>query len=115
MSVPLQITFKNMDPSEAVEAAIRERAGRLERFFDGITHCHVVVEAPHRSGQPGKVFRVGITMSVPPRQTIVASTKANDYSHEDVYVALRDAFDAATRRLEEHARQLREPRSPAPA
>ena len=54
MQIPLQISFRNMDPSPAVEARIREKAAKLERFHDRIIGCTVVVEAPHRSQNQGK-------------------------------------------------------------
>ncbi|MGB1547306.1 MAG: HPF/RaiA family ribosome-associated protein, partial [Alphaproteobacteria bacterium] len=58
METPLQISFRNMDPSEAVEANVREKAEKLERFFDRITSCRVVIEAPHRHHHKGKLYNV---------------------------------------------------------
>ncbi|MFO7580262.1 MAG: HPF/RaiA family ribosome-associated protein [Nitrosomonas halophila] len=48
MQIPLEITFRNMDPSAAVEARLREKAEKLERFHDHIMSCRIVVEAPQR-------------------------------------------------------------------
>ena len=55
MPIPLQISFRNMDPSPAVEARIRKKAEKLERFHDRIIGCTVVVEAPHRHHHKGKL------------------------------------------------------------
>jgi ribosomal subunit interface protein len=107
MRLPLQITFRGMDPSPAVEAAIRERAERLDRFFGRIMSCHVVVEAPHRHSRKGKLYSVRIDMKVPRGEIAVSRNGPKDHAHEDVYVAIRDAFDAARRRLEDHARTAR--------
>jgi len=107
MQVPLQISFQGMDPSEAVEARIREKATKLEHYFERITSCRVVVEAPHRSGRKGKLYQVRIDLVVPGREIVVNRAGPKDHAHEDVYVAIRDAFNALTRQLEDHARKAR--------
>jgi ribosomal subunit interface protein len=104
MNLPLQITFRGLDPSPALEAAVREHAARLERFSDDITRCHVLVEAPHRRHHQGNLFRLRIDLTVPGREIVVGRDPAERQAHEDPYVAIRDAFDAATRQLEDHAR-----------
>ncbi|MEX2631984.1 MAG: HPF/RaiA family ribosome-associated protein [Tistlia sp.] len=107
MQTLLQIAFHGMDPSPAVEARIRERVARLERLFDRLVSCRVVVEAPHRHGRQGKLYRVKVLIGVPGHDIEVAHNKPLDHAHEDVYVAIRDAFDAAGRRLEDYARRIR--------
>lgn len=108
MQLPLQITFKGMDPSPAVEARIREEAEKLDRLHGRLMRCHVVVEAPHRHQHKGKIFRVALDITVPPRKEIVVGQeRRQDHAHEDVYVVIRDAFEAAARRLEDHARRGR--------
>jgi ribosomal subunit interface protein len=106
MAVPLQITFKNMDPSPALEARIRQKAEALERFAREIVSCHVTIEAPHRHHHQGKLYRARIEILVPKGDIVVTREGALDHAHEDVYVALRDAFDAATRQIEDHVRRL---------
>jgi ribosomal subunit interface protein len=107
MQIPLQISFRNMDPSPAVEARIREKAAKLERFHDRIIGCTVVVEAPHRYHHKGKLYTVRIDISVPGKNVVVDRAKPINHAHEDVYVAVRDAFDAAVRRLEDQTRKMR--------
>lgn len=107
MQTPLKIAFHGMDPSPAIEARIRERATRLERLFERVVSCRVVVEAPHRHGHQGKLYRVKVLIGVPGHDIEVAHNKPLDHAHEDVYVAIRDAFDAAGRRLEDYARRIR--------
>ena len=102
MQIPLQITVRDMEHSEALEARIRSKAQKLEEFFAHIVSCHVVVEMPHRHHQQGKQFNVRIDIGVP-GNTIVL----NRHQAEDVYVALRDAFDAAKRQLQEYSRVMR--------
>lgn len=107
MQVPLQIAFLNMSRSEAVEAEVRKRAARLERFFDHMTGCRVVIEAPHRHHRHGKLYDVRIDISVPGTELVVNRSGPKNQAHEDVYVALRDAFEAATRQLQDYVRVMR--------
>lgn len=47
MEPPIQITYRNMEPSDAVTARIESEAAKLDTFFERITSCRVIVEAPH--------------------------------------------------------------------
>jgi len=105
MKTDLQVSFRNMDRSDAVEAAVREAAGKLERFHDRITGCHVLIEAPHRRHQQGKLYHVRVDVLVPGGEVVVNRDPPEHHAHEDVYVAIRDAFDAARRRLEDYVRR----------
>ena len=107
MQIPLEVTFHNMDHSDAVDANVRERAAKLERYFDRIIGCRVVVEAPHKHSRKGKIFEVRIDVSVPGKEIVVNRNGHNNHAHEDVYVAIRDAFNAMGRQLEDHARKSR--------
>jgi ribosomal subunit interface protein len=107
METPLQISFRDMDPSPSIEARIREKAAKLERFFDRITSCRVVVEARNRHQRSGRLYIVRIDLRVPGAELVAGHGRPRDHAHEDVYVAIRDAFDAAGRQLEDHARRFR--------
>ena len=107
MQVPLQVSFRNMPPSPAVEADIREKAAKLEEFYDRITSIRVVVETPHRQHRQGKLFHVRIDVRVPGRELVVRREPAEHHAHEDVHVAVRDGFDAAKRQLEDYVRETR--------
>ncbi|MEN9776019.1 MAG: hypothetical protein RL322_3089 [Pseudomonadota bacterium] len=102
MRTSLQINFRGMDVSPALEQLIREKTAKLEQFHPNVTGCRVVVDKPHHHKAQGEHFIVTIDLSVPG-----ASIVANHAHHEDVNVALRDAFQAARRQLEEHARKFR--------
>lgn len=102
MQIPLKITIRDVPHSEALEAHIREKAQKLEKFSDHIVSCRVVVEVPHKHSKQGKQFLVRLDIGVPRNEIVI-----NRDHHEDVYVALRDAFDAARRQLEEHIRRMR--------
>jgi ribosomal subunit interface protein len=99
MTAPVQITYRTFPPSEAIEARVHERAARLLRIQPRITGIHVVVEATNRHGRKGHLFHVRIDATMP-RGEVVINREAHDKrAHEDVYVAIRDAFNAAERRL----------------
>jgi len=101
MQTPLQITFQNVDHSDALETHIREKTAKLEQVFSGLIGCRVVVEQPGKHHQQGNPFNIRIDMTAPGKEIVV-----DRQENEDVYVAVRDAFDAATRQLEDYARQL---------
>jgi ribosomal subunit interface protein len=106
MHVEPQISFHGMDQSPAIEQRALERIERLERFHDRIVSCQVKIEAPHRHGHHGKIYRVSIDVHVPGTAIAVSNAHELNHAHEDVYVALRDSFDAAERRLEDIARRM---------
>lgn len=107
MKLPLQISFRNMEPSESIEAKIHERAAKLDLVYDQIMSCRVMVEAQHRHHHQGNLYHVRIDMTVPGEELAVSHDPGMDHAHEDVYVAIRDAFDAARRRLEDFSRHQR--------
>lgn len=102
MQIPLQITIRDVEHSGALETHIRGKVEKLEEFFKHITSCRVVVEVPHKHHHQGKQFNVRIDIGVPGSEIVV-----NHDHDEDIYVALRDAFDAAKRRLEDYACKIR--------
>ena len=99
MNHPLQIVFHGMDHSDAVEAKIREKAEVLDRYSDRITKCRVVFDQPHQHQHQGSLFSVRIELSVPGAPIIVTKEHRGDPAHEDAYIAIRDAFEAAKRQL----------------
>lgn len=104
MQIPLQITFQNMEPSDAVEANVRKKADELERFAEHITRCRVIVEAPHKHQHKGNIYGVKIDITLPGDEIIVSRHPEQNHAHEDIYVAIRDAFNAARRQLEDYLR-----------
>ncbi len=106
MQVPLQITFRGVDHSDSIEAIIRERAARLERFHHHIIRCHVTVDQPHRHRSQGRPFSVHIDITTP-GGTVALTRDPSDRDHEQFSVVVRDAFDAVARQLEEEARRRR--------
>ncbi len=102
MRIPLQITLHGIEHSDALYNAIREKAAKLDRYYDRIMSCRVVLELAGRHKRHGKQFTVRLDLKVPGGE--IAVTHEHD---EDLQIALRDAFDAARRRLEDYARGQR--------
>lgn len=102
MQIPLQITIRDMEHSEALETLVREKASKLDEFFKHIMSCRVVVEMPHKHHHQGKQFNVRIDIGVPGKEIVVNRDHA-----EDIHVALRDSFNAAKRQLEDYAQKIR--------
>lgn len=107
MQIPLHIDFQNMDPSEFVEKRITERVARLEHHALHITGCHVTVEAPHHHHHKGNEYRIRIVLHVPGHEVVVSREPGTAGAHTDVYVAIRDAFDAAERQLRDRTARVR--------
>jgi len=107
MQLPLQITFRNIPHSEAVETRIREKVAKLEQVYGRITSCKVVLEAPHSHKHKGKIYEVHIDITVPEGEVVVSHNSNDKHQHEDAYVAIRDAFNAARRQLASFNRKQR--------
>jgi len=107
METPVTIAFQNLDRSEWIEQDVRGYVAKLEEFYDRITSCHVVVEAPHRHHKHGNLYRVRVVLSVPHRELVVDRDRGDQAEHVDLHVAIRDAFKALRRQLEDYVRELR--------
>ena len=101
MQIPLEISFENAEPSEAVRTAIEHEVARLEKYRHHITGCRVAVVAPSTKHRHGAVYRINIWVTVPPHDNIVVNHQpSDDQSHVHVEVAIKNAFAAARRQIE---------------
>jgi len=98
MIIPLRIVFLHTAPSDAVEAEIRKRARKLDEFCNHVMHCKVTVDAFAKHQQQGRPYAVRIDITVPGTEIVINRR----HRHEDVYVAIRDAFEAAYRKLQDY-------------
>lgn len=100
---PVQIQFLDMPRSDAVEAKIQQRVQRLARYSGDIQKCQVWVESPHGHHRKGDLYGVRIRLTVPGEEIAIDSQP----TEEDVYVAIRNGFDAARRELQDYERRRR--------
>lgn len=94
-----QVVFRGIDHSPAVEEAVHKRVEKLARFSDEIQSLRVTLEAPHNNHHKGKVYHVGVEALIPNHDIVVTHEQHDKHEHEDIYVAIRDAFNAVERRL----------------
>ena len=103
MQRPLKIISRDFPLSEGFEAEIRRKAESLETFYPRLSGCEVTVSAPvikhHRHGGP---FKLEIRLTVPGKELEV-----DRQPEEELSLAIREAFDAARRQLEDYAREQR--------
>ncbi|HBK04765.1 MAG TPA: 30S ribosomal protein S30 [Acetobacteraceae bacterium] len=107
MQEPLRISFRNLDSSPVIEDEIRKRVADLERFFDRITACSVVVEVHNRHQRQGNLYHIRIDLIVPGREIVVRREPPEHQANEDLHVAIHNAFDSARRQLQDYARVMR--------
>ena len=107
MQFPLQIDFRNMDRSEALERAIEERLEKLDRFAPDVVRCKVTIESPHRHHEKGNLYHVRVDLHVPGAEIVINRDPGQDHAHEDPFVAVRDAVNAAARKLQDYVRVRR--------
>jgi cold shock CspA family protein len=107
MTFPRQITFRDLEPSPAVEQLVHHWIDKLAQVYPRIERCDVLIERPHQHQHQGQRFHVRVSLAVPGPDVVVSRDHALDGAHEDLHVAVRDAFRAARRQLEDHARRQR--------
>jgi len=72
MQLPVQITFRNMDRTDALEAFVREKATQLDLYYDRIMRCRVIVALPHQHHRLGNLYHVRIDLTVPGGELAIA-------------------------------------------
>jgi ribosomal subunit interface protein len=99
MTNEFQVVFHNIDQSDAIIDTVNKRISKLERFCDQIITGRVVLDSPHNNHHKGKVYSVGLVIHTPHKEVRVNQEQHDNHAHEDLYVAIRDAFNAAERQL----------------
>ncbi|HWC62191.1 MAG TPA: HPF/RaiA family ribosome-associated protein [Rhizomicrobium sp.] len=111
MDIPLELAFHNMPPSQALASAVRREAAGLERFYDHIIGCRVVIEMPHKSHRMGQnAPDVHVLVRVPGREIVISRELAHGRDRKsatNAYAVLREAFRAVEGRLKDYRRQQR--------
>ncbi|WP_296428514.1 HPF/RaiA family ribosome-associated protein [Yoonia sp.] len=99
MQTPLELAFLDVAPSDEIKALVTEKANHLEKFYDGITSCHVYIRAPHQSQKTGNLYEVTIEVRVPGDELVVRHHQNDAAEHAHLHVAVRDAFAAMAREI----------------
>jgi cold shock CspA family protein len=108
MVIPMDIRFRHMARSAAVEEVVRRRGDKLDQLYPRVTSCRVLIEALHRMPRlRGVVHHVRVDITVPGGELVARREPPHLHFHEDVFVAVRDAFDSVCRELQDYARLRR--------
>jgi ribosomal subunit interface protein len=102
-----QIIWQNLSPSGAIETKIHKHITKLEQFSDRLSNCRVVIAVPHRHHHQGNIYHVQINLTVSGDELIVNRQPPAQQAHEDLYIAIGDAFESAERQLKDYTRQRR--------
>ena len=107
MQIPPQVSFRGMRPAPAIEAACVHEAEKLDHYYDRITSCRVVVSEPHRHHRKGNLFSVRVDVTVPGAEFVTNREPTQHHQDEEIGVAIREAFDAIRRQIEDWVRKHR--------
>ena len=102
MQLPVEISYRGVDKTDEIEALVRDKASRLDKFCDHINRCDVIVEHPNQAQHSGSPFRVRIDVTVPPHHELVVDEKPIKHEmHEPLTKVINDAFKTMERQLKE--------------
>ena len=104
MTNEFQVVYHNIDQTKAISEAVKKRIDKLERYCDHIINGRVVLDSPHNNHHKGKVYSVTLEIHTPELEVRVNQDQHDNHAHEDLYVAIRDAFNVAERQFK-NARQ----------
>lgn len=107
MKFPFKIQFRDIEKSNLVYNDIWDHADKLEKFYDRIVSMEVIVSAPHQSKKEGVIYHVEIRLHAPGNDIFIKNEREKNEAHTNIHVAVRDAFDAARRKLEDLIRMER--------
>lgn len=99
MTNEFQVVYHNIDQTEAISDAVQKRIDKLERYCDQIINGRVVLDSPHNNHHKGKVYSVTLEIHTPTLEVRVNQDQHDNHAHEDLYVAIRDAFNVAERQF----------------
>jgi ribosome-associated translation inhibitor RaiA len=101
------VTFRHCEKSTTLVGDITDRAEKLQKYFDRIIGCHVMVEAPHQRHAKGNSYQVRIDLKVPGKELVARNEIDINRSSEDPYFAVHEAFEVMKRELQDYVRALR--------
>ncbi|MEY4615163.1 MAG: hypothetical protein RJB66_123 [Pseudomonadota bacterium] len=107
MKFPFKLQFRDIEKDERIYNVIWDHVDKLERIYQRIVSCEVTVAAPHRHKMNGLIYHIQIRLYVPGDDIFITTETEKNGAHKDVHVAIRDAFDAAQRKLEDLVRKER--------
>ncbi len=107
MQIPLQIHYHDLTATDSLEGEVRRRAAKLDEMFERIISIRVTLEQRQHARAGGYRFHVRLEVTIPGEDVIVSRDPGDDDAHNDMYVAIGDAFDAAKRQLQTRFDKMR--------
>jgi cold shock CspA family protein len=107
MELPLQISFRQMEHSPSIEATIREKAAHLDKFAGRLMSCRVVIQPAGKHHLHGNQYEVHIDVKLPGGEVVASRDPGQHKEYRDIAIAIRDAFDAVARQIEDYVRRQR--------
>lgn len=109
MKVGLEVTYRDVEKTAAIDSLIQEKIAKLERLCDYINSCHIAIEKAHDRPKSGSPYRVRIDLTLPPSHELVADSNPSDTNqHVELDTVIRDAFSKMERQLKQQTRLQRE-------
>ncbi|NDG84710.1 MAG: HPF/RaiA family ribosome-associated protein [Proteobacteria bacterium] len=105
MQIPVQVSFRHLEYSPYIARAVKKRARALQKYYPRITSLRVLVEPSAQKHTRGNLYHIRIDLTLPGKEVVVSRDPTLHHAHEDIYVAIRDAFRAARRQVEDHVRR----------
>jgi ribosomal subunit interface protein len=105
--IPLQIVARDFSLTPAIRSEVMSHVDKLERFYHRVQSCEVTISIPHRRRRKGKIYHVAIRIQIPGSEIVVNREAEEDFSHENLRLALHDAFRSLDRRLEDRVHEMR--------
>ena len=99
MNHDVQIFFHNIEQTDALVDAVDKRLRKLARYCGHIITGRIVIDSPHNHHHKGKVYSVNIDIHLADSDVRVSHEQHDKSEHEDLYVAIRDAFNIAERQF----------------
>jgi hypothetical protein len=100
MQMPMDVSYRDVMRTVALDRLIRTQAGKLERVCDHIVSAHLAIERPQRHQRSGSPFRVRLDVRVPPGHEVVVTREPGEGDlHDPLTTVVRTVFSRAERRL----------------
>lgn len=99
MNHDVQIFFHNIEQTDSLVDAVDKRLRKLARYCGHIITGRIVIDSPHNHHHKGKVYSVNIDIHFADSDVRVSHEQHDKSEHEDLYVAIRDAFNIAERQF----------------
>ena len=100
---PCQITFGGMTATEAPRVEVRAWLERLGALTATMIGGRVLIDVLDQ-GRSERRYQVRMELSMPKAVVVVGLNHPSNRPHEDIYVAIRNAFRGARRELEGYFR-----------